>query len=198
MKSEQQIQEAASAVVSFTDSYVQNKQGKQIEQTESESILSLAQITSSLEYLRDQVWNNNACKSVIQIPKLLQSLIALSLYKIGTHISLQLSQQRIELRHWSRECLWNIQYKGDEQDQSDLVNIEYGRVTFISFSTAGGVGEEHDKEISNALFYIYYFLRELHEGRNIDWQPSIQPLPLLARITEEQIEEEGADEEIDV
>ncbi|KAA6360011.1 MAG: hypothetical protein EZS28_044462, partial [Streblomastix strix] len=37
---------------------------------------------------------------------------------------------------------------------------------------------------------------QLHEGRN-DWQPSFQPLPLLVRRTDEQIEEEGANEEID-
>ncbi|KAA6385035.1 MAG: hypothetical protein EZS28_019438 [Streblomastix strix] len=196
MKSEQQIQKAASAVVSFTDSYVQNKQGKQIEQTESESILSLAQITSSLEYLRDKIWNNNSCKLVIQIPKLLQSLFALSLYTIDTHISLELNQQRIELRSRSRKCLYWIQWNSDAQDQQDLVNNEYGRVMFISFCTAGGISDENNKEICNGLFYIYWFLKDLHEGRNYR-QPSFRPLPLLVRITEEQIEEEGASEEFD-
>ncbi|KAA6394238.1 MAG: hypothetical protein EZS28_010236 [Streblomastix strix] len=38
--------------------------------------------------------------------------------------------------------------------------------------------------------------RELHEGRN-NYQPYFQPFLLLARRTEEQIEEEGAKEEVD-
>ncbi|KAA6392546.1 MAG: hypothetical protein EZS28_011925 [Streblomastix strix] len=100
------------------------------------------------------------------------------------------------MRNSSRLCLWNVYFYGDEQVQSELVNIEYGRVMFITLSTAGGIGEEQDLEIFNGLYYIECFLRELYEGRN-EWQPSFQPLPLLARITEEQIEEEGANEEID-
>ncbi|KAA6354377.1 MAG: hypothetical protein EZS28_050096, partial [Streblomastix strix] len=73
----------------------------------------------------------------------------------------------------------------------------YGRVMSITFSTAGGVGEEQDEEINVGLGDIYYFLIDLHEGRYNDWQRSFQPLPLLVRNTEEQMEEEGADEEIE-
>ncbi|KAA6372329.1 MAG: hypothetical protein EZS28_032146 [Streblomastix strix] len=81
--------------------------------------------------------------------------------------------------------------------QSELVNQEYGRVMSISVSTAGGVGEKQDEQINYGLKHIFWLLRELHEGRNNYYQPSFQPLPLLARNTEEQIEEEGANEEID-
>ncbi|KAA6322450.1 MAG: hypothetical protein EZS28_054434 [Streblomastix strix] len=104
---------------------------------------------------------------------------------------------RLEIRCNSRWCLYWIQQFGDEQDQSELVNNGYGRVTSISFCTAGGKGEEQDKEISDGLYYISRFIRELHLGRNNDYQPSFQPLPLLARRSEEQIEEEGANEEIE-
>jgi hypothetical protein len=55
----------------------------------------------------------------------------------------------------------------------------------ISICTAGGKGEEQDEETLNGLIRIYDFLRELHEGRNIDYKPSFQTLPLLARRTEE-------------
>ncbi|KAA6397088.1 MAG: hypothetical protein EZS28_007389 [Streblomastix strix] len=196
MKSEQQIQDAARVIVSFTDSYTQNQQEKQNEQIESESTSSITLIVSSLRQLRNQFWNNNnTCKLVIQIPKLLRSLSSLSLYKIGTHFGLELNQQRLEVRSWSRECLYQIQRRGDEQDQQDLVNNEYGRVMFITFCTAGGISDEQDEEIYFGLENISVFLKDLHEGRT--YQPSIQPLPLLARRTEEQIEEEGADEEID-
>ncbi|KAA6353811.1 MAG: hypothetical protein EZS28_050663, partial [Streblomastix strix] len=95
----------------------------------------------------------------------------------------------------SRECLVLIQIYGDSQDYTDLVNVEYGKVTCISLSTAGGIGEENDEEIRNGLNNIFNFLREQHEGRN--YQPSFQPLPLLARMTEEEIEEEGAIEEVE-
>ncbi|KAA6394972.1 MAG: hypothetical protein EZS28_009496 [Streblomastix strix] len=68
----------------------------------------------------------------------------------------------------------------------------------ITFSIAGGFGEEQNGEINYGLNHFYYFLRELHEGRNsYDWQPSFQPFPLLARRTDEQKEKEEANEEID-
>ncbi|KAA6357376.1 MAG: hypothetical protein EZS28_047097, partial [Streblomastix strix] len=134
---------------------------------------------------------------MIQIPKLLQSLVALFLYKIGIHIGQELDQMRLEIRCNSRWCLYWIQVWGDEQDQSELVNKRYRRMISISFSTAGGQGEEQDLDIYNGLKYIFSFLRELHEGRNNDWKPYFQPLPQLARRSEEQMEEEGAEEELD-
>ncbi|KAA6376406.1 MAG: hypothetical protein EZS28_028067 [Streblomastix strix] len=75
-------------------------------------------------------------------------------------------------------------------------SVLVGFVICISFSTAGGIGEEQNMEIGNGLIRIYNFLREQHEGRYFR-QPFFQPLPLLARRTEEQIEEEGAVEEME-
>ncbi|KAA6372273.1 MAG: hypothetical protein EZS28_032200 [Streblomastix strix] len=196
MQTEQEIQDFAKAIIQFTDSYTQNKQGKHNEQPESESVPSLTNITSSLQLLSKQIWNNNACKSVTKIPKLLQSLSALTIFKLGTHIDLDVDQQRLEVRYTSRLCLYWIQVYGDKQVQTELVNVEYGRMMSISFCTAGGQGEEQDQEIRNGLVPIYFFLRDLHEGRNA-YQPYFQPLPLLARRSEEQIEEEGVNEEIE-
>ncbi|KAA6353876.1 MAG: hypothetical protein EZS28_050597 [Streblomastix strix] len=102
---------------------------------------------------------------------------------------------RLEIRCNSRWCLYWIQWDGDEQDQTVLVNNGYGRVTSITFSTAGGQGEEQDDEIRNGLVCISDFLRRLHEGKT--QQSSFQPIPLLARNTEEQMEEEGAREELE-
>ncbi|KAA6379580.1 MAG: hypothetical protein EZS28_024895 [Streblomastix strix] len=138
---------------------------------------------------------NKSSKQVIQIPKLLQSLIVLVTFRLGTHLREQTDLLRLKVRRQSRECLSWIQDYGDEQVQQELVNNEYGRVMSLSFSTAGGVGEEQDYEICNGLFRIYLFLKDLHEGRT--WLTSFQPLPLLARRTDEQIEEEGAIEEIE-
>ncbi|KAA6397691.1 MAG: hypothetical protein EZS28_006786 [Streblomastix strix] len=195
MEYEQEIKETARVIISFTDSYTQNKQGKQNKQQESESTLSLAQVTSRLESLWRQIEMNWSFKQVIKTPNLIKSLIALSRFRLGTHIGLQFDKQRIEIRNSSRLCLWNIQYKGDEQDQPELVNKRYGRVTSISFCTAGGVGEEQDAEIYDGLYCIFDFLRELHEGRT--WQPSFKQLPLLARSIIEQLEDEGANEELE-
>ncbi|KAA6355726.1 MAG: hypothetical protein EZS28_048747 [Streblomastix strix] len=197
MESDQEIQNAAIAIVSFTGSYVQNKQRKQNEQQESESTLSLAQVTSRLESLWRQIDMNKSSKYVIRIPKLLQSLIALATFRLGTHLREQTDLLRLEVRRQSKLCLECIQGWGDEQIQPEIVNQEYGRVMTLSFCTAGGVGEEKDMEILNGLDHFYYFLRQLHEGRNDGYLPSFQPLPLLVRITEEQIEEDGANEEID-
>ncbi|KAA6392548.1 MAG: hypothetical protein EZS28_011927 [Streblomastix strix] len=194
MKSEQQIQDAARVIVFFTDSYTQNKQRKENEQ--SESLPSLTDIVSNLESLQRQILMKMSCKSATQITKLLHSLTTLSRFKVGTHLREEIDQQSLEVRRWSRRCLSQIQYNGDEQDQSKLANQEYGRMMSLSYSTAGGIGDEQDDEIQYGMFCISYFLGQLHQGRN-NYQPSFQPLPLLARITEEQIEEEGANEEIE-
>ncbi|KAA6359755.1 MAG: hypothetical protein EZS28_044718, partial [Streblomastix strix] len=126
-------------------------------------------------------------KKLIKKPNFLHSLSALSLYKVGTHLKEEEDRLRLNVRYYSRQCLSQILFRGDEQDFADLVNVGYGRVTSIAFCTAGGVGEEQDAEIFMVLIHFYNFLRQLHEGRN-DWQPSFQPLPLLVRRTDEQIE----------
>ncbi|KAA6376875.1 MAG: hypothetical protein EZS28_027598, partial [Streblomastix strix] len=174
----------------------QNKQGKQNEQQESESKPSLTKLCSTLQTLSHQIWENNTCKQVIQIPKLLQSLVALSRFKVGSHLREEIDRQRLEVRSWSRRCLSWIQLNNDEQIQTELVNIEYERVMSITFCTAGDLGEEQDEEIYNGLFYVFSFLNELQRGKTYR-QLSFQPLPLLVRRSEEQIEEEGANEEID-
>ncbi|KAA6376560.1 MAG: hypothetical protein EZS28_027915 [Streblomastix strix] len=80
-------------------------------------------------------------------------------------------------------------------DFADLVNYEYGRVMFISFSTAGCICEEQVYEIWNGLNCNFLFLRDIHQDGN--YNTSFPHLPLFARITEEQIEEEGANEELE-
>ncbi|KAA6402267.1 MAG: hypothetical protein EZS28_002198, partial [Streblomastix strix] len=195
MQTEQQIQDVASLIIQFNDSYAQNKQGKQKEQPESESNPQLTDIVSTLLSLQHQIEVNRSCYQVIQIPKILQSLSALVTFRLGTYIDLDVDRQSLEVRSWNRWCFNQIQRFGDEQDQQELVNNEYGRVMSLSLCTAGGAGEEQDEEIRNGLYYIYDFLRQLHEGRND--QPSFQHLPLLAGVSLEQMKEEGAIEELE-
>ncbi|KAA6373260.1 MAG: hypothetical protein EZS28_031213 [Streblomastix strix] len=93
-------------------------------------------------------------------------------------------------------CLFYVQLYEDVLVYTKLVKIGYGRVTSIAFCTAGGVGEEQHEGIYDGLNFFCYFLRDLHEGRNY-MQPSFQQLLLLARRTEEQIEEDGSNEELE-
>ncbi|KAA6403462.1 MAG: hypothetical protein EZS28_001016 [Streblomastix strix] len=196
MQSKQKIEDLARAIISFADSYTNMKGRKQNEQSESEPKPSLMDVTSSLQSLSKQIYID-PCKSLIQIPKLLQSLVALSRFKVGTHIDSDEDRQRVQMRSNSRDCLRLIQFYGDEQAQQELINIGFGKVMSITFSTAGGKGEEQDEEIYYGLQNIFNFLLELRKGRN-GQHSSFQPLPLLARIFIEQMEEEGANEEIEV
>ncbi|KAA6388067.1 MAG: hypothetical protein EZS28_016405 [Streblomastix strix] len=91
-----------------------------------------------------------------------------------------------------RYCLNRIQSYGDEQVQVDLVTMGYSKVLGFALSTSGGNEQEQDEEIRDGLFKIYTLLISFHYGG--DTLPS---QPALSRICEEQIEEEGANEEID-
>ncbi|KAA6391839.1 MAG: hypothetical protein EZS28_012632 [Streblomastix strix] len=182
MQSKQNVNGIVRVIIRFTDSDTKNKQEKHIEQSDSEQTPSLIDMVSCLESLLRQIQINNSHKQVIQIPKVLQSLITLVTFRLGTHLREQTDLLRLQVRR---------------QNQSELVNVGFGRMMIITFCTAGGAGEEKDEEIYNGLYHIFCFLKELYEGRNDVWLPSFQPLPLLARVSLEQIEEEGAIEEIE-
>ncbi|KAA6367233.1 MAG: hypothetical protein EZS28_037240 [Streblomastix strix] len=82
-------------------------------------------------------------------------------------------------------------YKHQHQE----VAVQYARVLVITISTASGHGEEQNGEIWDGLRYISSFLISLNQGR--DYNAIFPPQPLLARRSDEQIEEEGGNEEID-
>ncbi|KAA6363591.1 MAG: hypothetical protein EZS28_040882 [Streblomastix strix] len=117
------------------------------------------------------------------------------------HINKKEDQQSYLIRKWSRGCLIWIQTFGDKQDQSELINVGYGRIVIIFISSAGGTEEQGDVEIYWVLQYIYRFLNELNNGRNnsnnINNQPSFIPQPALSKICIEQMEEEGGNEEVE-
>ncbi|KAA6366128.1 MAG: hypothetical protein EZS28_038346 [Streblomastix strix] len=135
-------------------------------------------------------------KEVIKIPNALHSLFKLSCLQLNTHLSQQNDEQTLEVRNCSRLCLWCIQFEGNTQVQSELVSARYAGLLAIAISTASGQGEEQDKEINQGLVRISEFLKELRKGRNNN-NSSFQPLPMLAKRSEEQIEEEGGIEEVD-
>ncbi|KAA6372249.1 MAG: hypothetical protein EZS28_032223 [Streblomastix strix] len=133
---------------------------------------------------------------MIKNQNLTRSLASLTIFKLGNHSNQEIDRLRLNVRHNSRKCLEWIQNSQYAQDIADVVNVGYGKVNCISFCTAGGIGEENDEEIIRVLILIHNFLLKLHEGRYFR-QPSFQPLPLIVRRTEEQIEEEGAIEEVE-
>ncbi|KAA6391694.1 MAG: hypothetical protein EZS28_012781 [Streblomastix strix] len=103
----------------------------------------------------------------------------------------------LQVRSKSRDCFYWVHLCGDASDQSELVSVGYVGMCAITCSTAGGQSEEQDWEIYWGLFRISQFLKKLHLGRNYAGQPSFQPLPVLVQRSQEQIEEEGGNEEVD-
>ncbi|KAA6365742.1 MAG: hypothetical protein EZS28_038731 [Streblomastix strix] len=176
-----------------TDSQEQHDQ----QQTESSPSLSL--ITQSLNLLSSVIGNNNnnnICNVVINTSNALHSFYTLTNYKINIHFSQEIDNQTFKVRSSSRRCLRYIQYSGDTSVHTELVNANYVRVLVIAISTASGSGEEQDLEIYWGLDKISDFIRCLNKGRN-DYEPSFPPQPLLARRSDEQIEEEGGNEEVE-
>ncbi|KAA6402233.1 MAG: hypothetical protein EZS28_002248 [Streblomastix strix] len=102
-----------------------------------------------------------------------------------------------EVRSSSRNCLYRIQSYGDVSDQSELVNEKYAGLFVVSFSTAGGNGEENDLSIWRGLVYLSAFLQDLHQGSNYR-QPYFSHQLLLEKRSFEQVEEEGGIEEVEV
>ncbi|KAA6397090.1 MAG: hypothetical protein EZS28_007380 [Streblomastix strix] len=166
---------------------------EQHDQQQPESSSSLSLITSSITLLERLINNNsNNRKIVINTPNALHSLCPLSSYKLNIHFSQENDLQTLQVRHNSRECLLRIQLFGDLSAHSELVNARYARVLVIAISTAGGTGEEQYGEIYDGLSRISDFLRVLNKGTY-----SFPPQPLLAHISNEQIEEEGGNEEVE-
>ncbi|KAA6374625.1 MAG: hypothetical protein EZS28_029848 [Streblomastix strix] len=169
---------------------------EQHNQQKSESTSSLSLITQSLDLLERLISNNNKiCKVVINTPNALHSLYTLNNYKINIHFSQEIDNQTFKVRSSSRWCLWYIQDCGDLSAHSELINARYVRSLVIAISTASGSGEEQDLEIIHGLDFISDFIRCLNKGKNN--YARFPPQPLLSRRSDEQLEEEGGNEEIE-
>ncbi|KAA6381647.1 MAG: hypothetical protein EZS28_022826 [Streblomastix strix] len=137
---------------------------------------------------------------MIQTPNLLHSLILLYRYNFYIHTNKKDDREALLIRNKSGYCLDFIQEYGDESDQSELVNSEYAVVLVLSLSTAGGDGEQDNRGIWNRLIYISRFMNSLHQRRQTSYfnrGPSFPQQIRLARRSDEQIEEEGGNEEIE-
>ncbi|KAA6364284.1 MAG: hypothetical protein EZS28_040189, partial [Streblomastix strix] len=104
-------------------------------------------MTSSLEALQFQISVNNVFKQMNKNQNLLRPLASLTNFKLGTQFSKKIDKQRLEVRHWSRECLNWIRLHLDEQIQAGIINVGYGKVICISFGIAEGICEEQEEDI---------------------------------------------------
>ncbi|KAA6312385.1 MAG: hypothetical protein EZS28_055933 [Streblomastix strix] len=140
---------------------------------------------------------NNQCEQIIQIPNLLLSLTKLYNYKPNIHINNEQDQQSIQIREKSRECLSEIQSQGDEQAQTELINVGLSKALIIRINSAGGTEDQGDKEIEQGLQFIFEILNQLNKGKNnyYDFYPSFPAQPDLSQSYIEQVEEEGGIEE---
>ncbi|KAA6390772.1 MAG: hypothetical protein EZS28_013701 [Streblomastix strix] len=137
---------------------------------------------------------------MIHTPNLLHSLILLCTYNINFHINEEEDEESSLIRSSSGLCLGQIQEYGDESTQSELVRSEYAVVSVLQVSIAGGDGEQEDYSLDDGLNNITEFIKSLHQGRQtneFNQGPSFPQQICLARITDEQIEEEGGNEEIE-
>ncbi|KAA6359076.1 MAG: hypothetical protein EZS28_045397, partial [Streblomastix strix] len=119
---------------------------------------------------------------------------------MNNHINEEEDRQAQIIRSGSGMCLNSIQEYGDESTQSELVSSEYAVVLVLQVSTAGGDGEQKQRGIQNELYHISEFIKSLHQGRQtneINPGPSFPQQIRLSRRSDEQIEEEGGNEEIE-
>ncbi|KAA6370680.1 MAG: hypothetical protein EZS28_033793 [Streblomastix strix] len=116
------------------------------------------------------------------------------MYLIDIPTSQEEDEKASRIRRKSRQCLKSIQENGDEYGQALQIKIGFVEVLIKNISTAGGTGEIQYEEIESALYYIYKFIYDLHNGRNNPY-PSFPPFPTLYKTCVERIEEEGGNEE---
>ncbi|KAA6357390.1 MAG: hypothetical protein EZS28_047083 [Streblomastix strix] len=146
---------------------------------------TLDDVSNSNQEFKDMLVNDHNI-----IPHLTRPLIY---YKIGIHFNKKLDLQSLSVRHSSRRCLRQIHEFCDVSAQTELVNDRYARVFVIAIISASGAGEEQGEEIYYRLSHISWLLRNLNKGRPFTFPPQ----HLLARRSDEQIEEEGGNEEIE-
>ncbi|KAA6391686.1 MAG: hypothetical protein EZS28_012784 [Streblomastix strix] len=86
---------------------------------------------------------------------------------------------------------------GNEIVQANLVAFNYSKELIAYISTASGKCQEQDKEIYRGLELINNYIQDLRQRRyELPWT-YISPLPHLTKISVEQFEEEGGNEEVD-
>ncbi|KAA6394164.1 MAG: hypothetical protein EZS28_010310 [Streblomastix strix] len=127
---------------------------------------------------------------------LLQALVKLSKYKIGDIISHYSDNQPSSIRNNCRESLNRIQQYGDALAQNNISQAGYATSLVASFSSNIQFNKEYF--VSDALFDLNSYFEEMLNGRYcIRIKIRFPRQPTIVKISLEQIEEEGGNEEID-
>ncbi|KAA6369008.1 MAG: hypothetical protein EZS28_035464 [Streblomastix strix] len=134
-------------------------------------------------------------------PNLINSLVQLHNYKIKEFIDEQNVQEAHEIREYSGYCLSSVQEYGDNKAQIILLNGGYAKSLSLNVALAGGLLEMDTSKIAGSYSELALLARSIFQGRESDDDfkiPSLDPQPFLIKEVEEQIEEEGCFEEVDV
>ncbi|KAA6393897.1 MAG: hypothetical protein EZS28_010575 [Streblomastix strix] len=190
------IPHLTSPIIQFAS---QSQLNKKIIQQQSESF-DQSFISSSINLLNNLINNKEAHEQIINTPNFLNSLIKLTQFKFNYDTNKEEDNQSILIRNKSKECLDYIHRWGDEQTQVELVTNGYPRVLINIINTVGGNEQEYDVGIFQGLENISNFFSVILKGRQTNYfnhGPSFPPQPVLFKSFQEQIEDEGAYEEIE-
>ncbi|KAA6359712.1 MAG: hypothetical protein EZS28_044761 [Streblomastix strix] len=104
-----------------------------------------------------------------------------------------------DIRYHSIRSLGWIQYHGDNDAQSQLCKLGYAGMMAVAVGICGGCIVNNNGDIKLALSSIGCFFNRIHEGRKTQYfyHHPVPPQPELIKPSEEQLEEEGGNEEIE-
>ncbi|KAA6364811.1 MAG: hypothetical protein EZS28_039662 [Streblomastix strix] len=144
----------------------------------------------------------NATSKVSEFFFLIPSLEKLALFKICEHINKNHDKKLAQLREVARNCLWNILWHGNTNAIKQLVNYSYVEMLVISISTGGGCVQQQNNEIDDQLQILSDFFLVIRKGRypyqqQLGLLQVLLPLPSLAKVVEELVEQIGGVEEIE-
>ncbi|KAA6387566.1 MAG: hypothetical protein EZS28_016905 [Streblomastix strix] len=118
-------------------------------------------------------------------------------FNLITYFNQAYDIQAPEIRKISRMCLFKIQSNGDETVQKQLSQLGYLISLTSVIYAAGGSGKvDNDQEINLIIINIFEFFKQLYFGTN-NGDTQFPPHPSLAKLSYEQLEEEGCLEEIE-
>ncbi|KAA6377989.1 MAG: hypothetical protein EZS28_026483 [Streblomastix strix] len=159
-------------------------------------------IVDSLSLLHDILLGNpDNCKQAAYTPKVLISLIKLSLCKHIKDFDREEKKETDKVRNFSLCCLQEIQRLGDLSVQYDLIEKGYIRALIHAASLCGGSSMQNDIWVFVKLQSTFQIYRDLNDGRiqqtfNQKFA-SFAPQSYLTDCVKDQIELEGGNEEVD-
>ncbi|KAA6388965.1 MAG: hypothetical protein EZS28_015506 [Streblomastix strix] len=140
----------------------------------------------------------NSYQVIISNTALIHSFIQLCKYKLCQYVNQEEKKQADEIRSYSSYGLREVVQYGVIQTFEVLSHSCYAGVLAKATATAGGIVVEADTDIAVTISNIFNFIHILLNGRYPNpCLPTVPPLPALLKESVEQIEVEGAQEEVE-